>query len=178
MAVTGGAIGDIWPSPVARGVGLDVLVMTGYLGPALGPIIGTYITQSSLGWRWALWVTIIAAYGFSILFYCCVPETFAPVLLSQKAKKLRLRSKNWALHSKHDMQESITLSTFARTYLVRPMGKLTSYQNNLGEACLLTRDSPSGHRTYLSVDNHLHVCIICNCYIMSLALSTGFPKHH
>lgn len=143
MAVTGGAIGDIWPSPVARGVGLDVLVMTGYLGPALGPIIGTYITNSSLGWRWALWVTIIAAYAFSILFYCCVPETFAPVLLSQKAKKLRLRSKNWALHSKHDMEESITLSTFARTYLVRPMGKSAQRVFDQVRTSLLTRQQSS-----------------------------------
>lgn len=69
-------------------------------------------------------MTIIAAYSFSILFYCCVPETYAPVLLSQKAKKLRLRSKNWALHSKHEMEDSMTLSIFARTYLVRPMGEL------------------------------------------------------
>ncbi|KAF7714532.1 MFS-type transporter [Penicillium ucsense] len=119
MAVTGGAVTDIWPSPIMRGVGMDIFIMTGYLGPVLGPIIGNFITTSYLGWRWVVWVTAIIAYGFIIIFFFAVPETSAPVLLTRKAHRQRLETKNWAIHSR--LEESHTdFKSFAKAYLLRP----------------------------------------------------------
>ena len=44
MTVTGGALTDIWPTAVSRGIGMDVFVATGFIGPVIGPIAGNFIT--------------------------------------------------------------------------------------------------------------------------------------
>ncbi|PYH93834.1 MFS general substrate transporter [Aspergillus ellipticus CBS 707.79] len=119
MAVTGGAIADIWPDPIIRGVGMDIFILTGFFGPIIGPIIGNFITQSYLGWRWVMWVTAIIAYSFIIFAFFIVPETYAPVLLTRKAARMRLQTKNWALHSRLEERDT-DFQSFAKAYLLRP----------------------------------------------------------
>lgn len=48
-----------------------------------------------------------------------IDETYAPALLTRKARKLRLETKNWALHAKHEEWDS-SFGELARKYLVRP----------------------------------------------------------
>ena len=122
MATTGGAISDIWPDPTSRGIGMDLFMLTGFLGPIFGPIVGNFITQSYLGWRWTMWITAIFAYTATILVLFVLPETYAPILLTRKAARLRHRTKNWALHSKMEERE-MTVGGFARAYLIRPWRK-------------------------------------------------------
>jgi MFS transporter, DHA1 family, multidrug resistance protein len=47
------------------------------------------ITTSTLGWRWVFWVSMIFAGSCTLLGLFFLPETFAPVLLTRKAKRLR-----------------------------------------------------------------------------------------
>ena len=47
------------------------------------------ITTSYLGWRWVFWVSMMSAGSCTLLGLFILPETFAPVLLSRKAKRLR-----------------------------------------------------------------------------------------
>ncbi|KAI1374462.1 MFS general substrate transporter [Hypoxylon crocopeplum] len=119
IGVTGGAIADVWPDPIMRGINMDIFIVTGYLGPMIGPIVSSFITQSQLGWRWTMWVSAIAAYTFTILFFFVVPETYAPVLLTRKAHKMRLRTGNWASHSRLEENDT-NVKSFAKTYLLRP----------------------------------------------------------
>jgi hypothetical protein len=56
---------------------------------------------------------------FGIVGWLTVPETYVPVLLKRKASRLRLETKNWALHSKLD-EESMDAKKFAVRYLSRP----------------------------------------------------------
>ncbi|GAB1216074.1 hypothetical protein ATERTT37_005279 [Aspergillus terreus] len=119
MAVTGGALTDVWNLAVSRGIALDAFVATAFIGPVIGPIIGNFITTSYLGWRWTMWVTLIVAYAFSVIAFIALPETYGPVLLTEKAARLRFETKNWALHSKVE-EERTTVKSFARNYLVRP----------------------------------------------------------
>ncbi|KAM0794188.1 major facilitator superfamily domain-containing protein [Usnea florida] len=102
MAVTGGALTDVWPTAVSRGIAIDVFNATGFIGPVIGPIAGNFITYSSLGWRWTMWITAIFAYTSGIFAFFALPETYAPVLLTAKAARLRHETKNWAIHSKLD----------------------------------------------------------------------------
>ncbi|KAI1387974.1 MFS general substrate transporter [Hypoxylon trugodes] len=119
IAVIGGAVVDVWPDPTMRGVGLDIFIATGYVGPMLAPIVGSFVTQSYLGWRWVMWISAITGYSSILLYFFVVPETYGPVLLTQKAQKMRLGTRNWALHSK--LEESDTdLGSFAKAYLLRP----------------------------------------------------------
>ncbi|OTA56261.1 MFS general substrate transporter [Hypoxylon sp. EC38] len=119
MSVTGGSIADVWPNPILRGIGIDIFILAGFLGPMLGPVIGTFIAQSSLGWRWCAWISAIITYSFTIFFLFAVPETYAPVLLTRKAHKLRMRTRNWALHSKLEEHDT-DIKSFVRAYLLRP----------------------------------------------------------
>lgn len=48
-----------------------------------------------------------------------MPETYAPVLLSRRAKRLRHETGNWALHAKHE-ERKINLREIGDKYLSRP----------------------------------------------------------
>lgn len=51
-------------------------------------MIGGFI-NSYLDWRWSFWVLLIWAGVNWLLIFFFVPETYAPVLLRRKARKLR-----------------------------------------------------------------------------------------
>ena len=55
---------------------------------------------SYLEWRWTTWITMIMAAAAGLIGLFVLPETYAPVLLQRKAARLRLETKNWALHAK------------------------------------------------------------------------------
>lgn len=100
VAITGGAMADIW-KPEHRGVAIVVYSVTLVGGPCLGPIIGgAFVSNSSLGWRWTEYLTGILMVVQSVLDFLVLDESYAPALLVQKARRLRLEGKNWALHAK------------------------------------------------------------------------------
>lgn len=58
------------------------------IGPTLSPVIGGFVSNSRLGWRMVFWIeVIVSALSFIPLTFC--PETFAPILLLRKARRLR-----------------------------------------------------------------------------------------
>jgi multidrug resistance protein len=123
LAVVGGAMADLW-DPVDRAVAIAMFSSATFLGPVLGPIVGGFITDSYLGWRWTAWITLIASSFFGLLALIVVPETYAPKLLQQRAARLRRETKNWALHSFLDEHEP-TLAEIGQKYLLRPFQMLT-----------------------------------------------------
>ncbi|KAH7929149.1 MFS general substrate transporter [Leucogyrophana mollusca] len=84
----GGVIADIW-GPAQRGVATSVFMHSVFIGPTtLGPIVGGFVVES-LGWRWVFWVMLIYAGACTIVVFVMLPETFAPILLREKARRLR-----------------------------------------------------------------------------------------
>ncbi|KAB8772384.1 hypothetical protein FH972_026673 [Carpinus fangiana] len=118
LAVAGGVLADLW-DPVNRGYAFCVFSGATFVGPVLGPIVGSFVTQSFLGWRWTAWLTAIVTLSFAVLTFPFYPETFAPVILSQRAERLRHKTKNWALHSRADMVQ-VSPKDIAWRYLMRP----------------------------------------------------------
>lgn len=118
LAVVGGAMADIW-GPVERAYGICVFAANAFTGPVAGPIIGGFVTQSHLGWRWTAWITMIMAGLFGCIGFLIIPETSGPRILQMKAKRLRYETKNWALHAKAD-ESRVTAQTLVFVYLVRP----------------------------------------------------------
>ncbi|KAI5782957.1 major facilitator superfamily domain-containing protein, partial [Pyronema domesticum] len=88
MSVTGGTFADIWPDPVIRGRNMAIFSAVTMVGPTLSPVIGGFIQQTRLGWRGIFYIDIAIA-GLSFIPLCLCPETFQPVLLLRKAKRLR-----------------------------------------------------------------------------------------
>ncbi|KAJ5760605.1 hypothetical protein N7520_007761 [Penicillium odoratum] len=122
LAVVGGAMADLW-DPVDRAVAIAMFSGATFLGPTLGPIVGGFITDSYLGWRWTAWITLIASAAFGVVGLFVVPETYAPKLLQERAARLRQETKNWALHSFLD-EHRPTWKDIVNKYLLRPFQML------------------------------------------------------
>ncbi|QIX02210.1 hypothetical protein AMS68_007727 [Peltaster fructicola] len=116
---TGGVLGDIW-APKSRGLALIGYSIAVVGGPTVGPLIGSAMTESYLGWRWTQYLTGIMQMSMVLLGVIFIEETYPATLLTYKAKRLRIESGNWALHS--EMEEwDVSISELGHKYLVRPI---------------------------------------------------------
>lgn len=122
LAIAGGALADFW-GPVERGIAIAMFSAATFIGPVAGPIMGGFITESHLGWRWTAWITLIMVAFFSVLGLLMIPESFAPVLLQRRAKKIRFETKNWAIHAKAD-ENHVDFRQILTKYLFRPFTML------------------------------------------------------
>lgn len=87
MTLVGGTLADLW-KPEERGVPMAAFSAAPFVGPAIGPLVGGFLSDAA-GWRWLYWIQLILAAACWILISVTVPETYAPILLSRRAKKLR-----------------------------------------------------------------------------------------
>ena len=55
----------------------------------ISPVVGGYVDESGLNWRWVERITLCIAGGLSITMMLFLPETYAPVILGWKAKAMR-----------------------------------------------------------------------------------------
>lgn len=122
LAIVGGGLADIF-DPVTRGAAVLIFAGATFMGSIAGPIVGGFVTQSYLGWRWTQWLTLIPALVLLLVGVFFVPETYSPVLLTRRARNLRLDTGNWALHSRNEAQRA-DIGDIARTYLIRPIAML------------------------------------------------------
>ncbi|KAJ5570009.1 MFS multidrug transporter [Penicillium hispanicum] len=122
LAIVGGNLADMF-GPVDRGVAIAIFASGTFIGPVAGPIVGGFVNMSYLGWRWTAWITLIMAAFFGLLGLFLVPETFGPVILTSKARRLRFKTKNWAIHAAAEEQQ-VELSNIVQRYLLRPFRML------------------------------------------------------
>lgn len=87
----GGSLNDMG-NPVFRTLALPLFTSTGFVGPILGPILGSYIAESHLGWRWCYYITAIWNLASFILVMLFMPETLGTALLKYKAIAWRKRT--------------------------------------------------------------------------------------
>jgi multidrug resistance protein len=87
LSVVGGTVNDIFPrNEIQRPMAFVALAP--FVGPSMGPLLGGFVNYY-LNWRWTYYIIIIWA---SILFLgiaLYTPETFHPVILRAKARRLR-----------------------------------------------------------------------------------------
>ncbi|KAI1174265.1 MFS transporter [Nemania sp. FL0916] len=92
ITVVGGIFSDIYDDPVRRGQAIALIGLTS-LGPIIGPIISGFV--SPVSWRWTFWVGLIIA-GTTWPLVLALPETYPPVILLRRAKRIRAASPNYA----------------------------------------------------------------------------------
>ncbi|KAF3936396.1 hypothetical protein ABW19_dt0201817 [Dactylella cylindrospora] len=119
LAVVGGAYADIWDN-AHRGYAITIFALTVSAPALLAPVVGAFIVDSHLGWRWTEWITAII--GFVLLFFNVfyLEETYAPVVLVEKARNLRRLTKNWGIHAKQEQIE-ISFKELVEKNLSRPL---------------------------------------------------------
>lgn len=81
-----GVLADLW-NPLERSnamAGFSVMV---WIGPALGPVVAGFLELNE-NWRWSFYVLLWLG-GASALLMLTIPETYAPIILYIKAKRIR-----------------------------------------------------------------------------------------
>ncbi|KAE8397070.1 major facilitator superfamily domain-containing protein [Aspergillus pseudonomiae] len=122
LSIVGGTMVDIW-DPTARGVAIAFFSIASFAGPTFGPILGGFIVDSYLGWRWTAWITMIGAAFFGAVSFVLVPETYSPVLLQRRAACLRRQTGNPAFRAPLDTHQPTWVDMITR-YLFRPLKML------------------------------------------------------
>ncbi|KAI1147590.1 MFS general substrate transporter [Nemania diffusa] len=112
-----GSIADMIPRE-QRGVAISVWSSGPLFGPIVGPVIGGFLVEAK-GWRWAFWLVAILAGVFTVTGFFVLRESYAPVLLERKARKLRESTGNDAYRSKFDNGKST--SQLLKEALIRPV---------------------------------------------------------
>lgn len=121
---TGGVLGDIWPA-TQRATAIVFYAFAVVGGPVLGPIIGGAFIQTNVSWRWAEILTGIFITVVWVLDILILDESYPPVLLVYKARRLRISTGNWALHAKHEEWE-VSLKEMIHKFGIRPFQMLAT----------------------------------------------------
>ncbi|KAF2016704.1 MFS general substrate transporter [Aaosphaeria arxii CBS 175.79] len=87
LTIGSGTIADM-VSVEKRGRAVSLWAMGPLLGPCAGPAAGGFLIRAA-GWRWVFWlIAILSGILIPITFFC-LRETYAPVLLDQRAHRFR-----------------------------------------------------------------------------------------
>lgn len=119
MAIGSGTIADLF-EPEERGQAMAMYTLSPVLGPCVGPIFAGWIIQGygPDKWRWIFWVSTMFGALVAVVGALVLRETYVPVLLERKAKRLRKETGNMELHTIYVRNE--TLWTKLLHLLTRP----------------------------------------------------------
>jgi len=127
LTIGTGVIADMYIAQ-QRGKAIAMYSVGILFGPILGPIIGGFVAQRA-GWRWDMWIVLIAGCLLTAALIVFNTETYHPVLLSRKVAKLRVEL------NRPDLQNVMTFNKDAAAKsqfqilkhgIVRPMRMLTT----------------------------------------------------
>lgn len=90
-------------------------------GPLFAPIIGGFASPA-IGWRWTFWIGLIWA-ALSLIPLAFLPETYSPVLLVRRARRLRKQHPELDIVADHE-REKLDLQQLATRVLTRPLRML------------------------------------------------------
>ncbi|KAH8678905.1 MFS multidrug transporter-like protein [Tricladium varicosporioides] len=117
LAIGGGVLSDLFTAE-QRGRAISIYSLAPLLGPAVGPIAGGFITENTT-WRWVFHATTIADGLIQVMGLFFLQETYPPVLLHRKKKRLIKETGNEALHTEFDTPNR-TITKTLRISLIRP----------------------------------------------------------
>ncbi|KAI1799241.1 MFS general substrate transporter [Daldinia bambusicola] len=118
IAVVSGILADLFNDPIVRGRTIACFMGMTALGPILAPIISGFCS-TSIGWRWTFWIGLIVA-GATLTMAVFLPETYAPILLSQRAAKIRKENPKAQVYSASELEPHDFKQLFTRV-LTRPI---------------------------------------------------------
>jgi DHA1 family multidrug resistance protein-like MFS transporter len=81
-----GVLADLW-DPLQRANAMAGFSAMVYVGPALGPVIAGFL-ELKRDWRWSFYVLLWLG-GLTAVLMLTIPETYAPTILYNKAKRIR-----------------------------------------------------------------------------------------
>ncbi|KAM5345730.1 hypothetical protein ACJ41O_011591 [Fusarium nematophilum] len=121
IAIVAGILADVYGEPRERGRAFAIFMVTTTGGPILSPIISGW-AGPSIGWRWVFWIALIVA-GFTLVLIAFLPETYGPILLSRRARKIRKADPASRAIAPRDL-ETTDLNQLLTVVLTRPIRML------------------------------------------------------
>lgn len=118
MTLVGGTLADLWKNE-ERGVPMAVFSAAPFIGPAIGPLAGGFLGDAA-GWRWLYWIQLILSGICWVVITFTVPETYAPVILDKRAKKLRKDTGDDRYVTEKDI-DARPFGQQLRIFLLRPL---------------------------------------------------------
>lgn len=89
LAIGGASMHDLFPDLMVP-YSLTIWVAAAYCGPALGPLLASYLVPEK-GWRWGMWEIVWLA-APTIVLMVTLPETHGPTIRAQRAHIGRRKS--------------------------------------------------------------------------------------
>lgn len=86
MTNSGGTISDLFTAK-NRGKAMGIFAAMPFLGPAVSPVVGGFLSQSA-GWKWVAALIAFFSAALTATAACFMPETYAPTLLRARARLL------------------------------------------------------------------------------------------
>ncbi|KAK4442301.1 major facilitator superfamily transporter [Podospora aff. communis PSN243] len=126
LAIAFGSVNEMY-KPVERAIPSTFLILTPFLGPGIGPIIGSFVTNRK-GWRWTQWTMLFFCAFCLLLILPFGRETFHPILLRRRTKALGHPTPPSPSHRER-------LRQFVTTTLFRPLTMLLT-EPIVGLVCL------------------------------------------
>ncbi|KAF4460933.1 Polyamine transporter 3 [Fusarium albosuccineum] len=121
IAIVAGILADVYNEPRTRGRAFAIFMVCTTGGPILSPIISGY-AGPNIGWRWVFWIGLIVA-GVTLALIALLPETYGPILLSRRARKLRKEDPASRAIAPRDL-ETTDLRQLLTVVLTRPIRML------------------------------------------------------
>lgn len=108
VAICAGIIADLF-EPEERGEAMAMYTLSPVLGPCIGPIFAGWIIQGygEDKWRWIFWTSTMFGAAVTALGLLTLKETYAPVLLEKKARRLRKETNNQEWHTVFSAKEPL-----------------------------------------------------------------------
>ncbi|KAI1366395.1 major facilitator superfamily domain-containing protein [Xylaria arbuscula] len=87
LSVAGGTVSDVFRRDQIQSP-MTIISLSPFIGPSLGPLVGGFINYYT-NWRWTYYVIIIWAFALLVLIFLFAPETYHPIKLREKARRMR-----------------------------------------------------------------------------------------
>lgn len=117
LSVAGGTVGDMFNRETLQAPML-IYSASPFLGPALAPVMGGFICYNT-SWRWVYYFLLIFSGTILVTIGFVVPETYAPVLLRNKARQKRKATGDDRWKAPIEVSDRSVLSTVTHS-LYRP----------------------------------------------------------
>lgn len=122
LVVVAAAFADLFNND-QRGTAITVFALMVFSSPLVAPVVGGFIVNSYLGWRWVQYITGIMGSLGLVLDVFLYEETYHPIILARKARELRRRTGNWGIYAPHETVE-LDIHDIVTKNLVRPLQML------------------------------------------------------
>ncbi|CCH45765.1 Benomyl/methotrexate resistance protein [Wickerhamomyces ciferrii] len=121
LAMGGGVFVDMYSLPYMP-VGIALWGIGAYLGVSLGPVVGAALQVGTNDWRWSFWFLLIVSAALFVIYLTFIPETYHPMILNEKAERLRRLTGNPNIVVQQDIDsKNQTVSESIREILWRPI---------------------------------------------------------